>query len=665
VTPPNGRWTINPLQKGGDSGTGNSKNEATAQENTRIISLSMGDFQGKDVQIRFGGYNFNPSGDSKDLINGTNYYNSLLAFDFVDNAGVTVAADDSRIKSDNVTYGPNITYDPNVKYIDYYEGGIPNGVDRWWHPQKWGSMTMFTQKTTDSVVNGGVDARLVFGPFVKKRGNDISYWNYGRYKGNPWYGQTAGDMNKAFPGNDGDSDAALNRWGMVYIPEYFGNNFRMFILDDIDKNVLIIQGVNVLGTADKHSVLYSRRGMELGGGLMKSDSTYDDGKGATTRNVNSHIDGMSFGTSIIGYPNYFGITTRYSQIIYNTDIVLRTPNGTSTPRSSRIWDATLPYDGTYYVNHRFSDVTNKWFNPTVKIIGGHMFVGAGQTLHIDGGRFNYNATYDKDGVSLNGYTDEAKTTPIWITTRTLTVSPSSLTVEQGGIVNISKPTAYYVGTTTEYTASLYKNVTTDMSVNGKVNLTTGAWAGGNAVVGSDGVMTIADTARFDGNIYVEAGGTLTVGASTIVGNIQIRNGGKVTIGAGAVITGDVYCAGELAITGNITINATDASAVDFPDTDIDESLPVGGPYKYHGIFIYDDSSVGTGTLTFPGAPTNAPVYAIEGNSGKIHTFVGYPDIDHDKAGNTFCNDCSENNVCLHWTTSSDVWQAQSGEIPGE
>jgi cytoskeletal protein CcmA (bactofilin family) len=326
-------------------------------------------------------------------------------------------------------------------------------------------------------------------------------------------------------------------------------------------------------------------------------------------------------------------------------------------------DATLPYDGNYYTNNNFSDVTNKYFNPTVKIIGGHIFVGAGQTLGIDGGRFNYNGSFNEKGESLNGYNTDGSNK--WITTRTLTVSPSSLTVEQGGIVNISKPTAYYVGTTNTYTASPYMNVTTDMSVNGKVNLTTGAWAGGNVVVGNNGEMTIADTARYDGNIYVEAGGTLTVGASTIVGNIQVRNGGKVTIGAGAVITGDVYCAGDLAITGKITINATEASAVDFSDTDIDESLPVGGPYKYHGIFIYDDPSVGTGTLTFPGAPTSAPVYTIEGNSGKIHTFVGYPDIDHDKAGNTFCNDCSDTNVCMHWTTSSDVWQAQSGEIPNE
>jgi hypothetical protein len=453
---------------------------------------------------------------------------------------------------------------------------------------------------------------------------------------------------------------------MTYIPQYFGNNFRMFFLDDVkgdlnladnsDNNVLIIQGVNILGTADKHSVVYSRRGLELGGGLEKSTSEYADSKGATTRNVNSNIDGMSFGTAVIHYPNYFGITTRYSQIIYNTDIVLRTPNGAATPRSSRIYDASLPYDGEYYNSHDISDETNKLFNPTVKIIGGNIFVGKGQTLRIDGGRFNYNPTII-NGIPLKNPDNSTK----YITTRTMTVSPSSLTVEQGGVVNIGKPVAknFTDPTKDAWAASPYANVTTDMFVNGKVNLTTGAWAGGNVVVGNNAEMTIADTARYDGNIYVEEGGTLTIGASTIVGDIQIRKDGKVTIGADANITGDVRCAGELEIKGDITLNATVPAADNSSTKDINESLPDGkGNYIYHGIFIYDDPSVGTGTLKLTGIPK------ITGNSGKIHSFVSYPDIANNE-NKTFCYDHSENNVCRHWTSDAEIWQVQNGEIPGE
>jgi hypothetical protein len=507
---------------------------------------------------------------------------------------------------------------------------------------------------------------------------------------------------------------------MSYIPEYFGNNFRMFFLDDIqgtaadnsDRNVLIIQGVNILGTAAEHSVVYSRRGVELGGGLLKTDDEVTlSGRGKTTRNVNNGTYGMCHGSSPY-HGNYYATTARYSQIIYNTDIVLRTPNGTSTPRSSRIYDATLPYDGVYrgikWDNSKgvYSDAydisteANKWFNPTVKIIGGHMFVGAGQTLQIDGGRINYNPTL-VDGIPLYKY-DKAGNIN-YVITQTMTVSPSSLTVERDGIVNIGKPVYRNYGETTDaYTASPYKNVTTDMFVNGKVNLTTGAWAGGNAVVGNGGVFTMAANARYEGdihvtrdgvltlgdssvytgdvvvdsgvmtmggnaqyngNIYVASGGALTIGSSIIVGDIQIEHGGSITINAGAKITGDVRCAGEMEIKGNFTLNYSPASEdiAENPITEnIKESTVVDGKYIYHGIFIYSDPDIGPGKLTLPA--TGAPV--INGTSGGIHAFTGYSALPYDDGDHTFCNDRSYGNACRHWTTTSDVWHKQGDSSDG-
>jgi hypothetical protein len=333
--------------------------------------------------------------------------------------------------------------------------------------------------------------------------------------------------------------------------------------------------------------------------------------------VNSHIKGMSYGKAS-KYPNYFAITTRYSQIIYNTDIVLRTPGGASTPRISYILDALLPDDGIYGKDNDFSDAYNKQWTPTVKIIGGHMFVGAGQNLYIGGGRINTNPASPGE--------------------HTLTVSPSSLTVENGGLVSLA--------------SSEYTNVTTDMHINGKVTLTGGAKAGGKAVVGSGGALEIGDAARYDGNIYVGRGGTLTISSGALVGDIRIANGGAITIGAGAVITGDVRCAGKMKIMGDISLNysPTSGNPADNPSTaDIDESEVVGGKYIYHGIFIYSDPEVGVGELTLAGAP------AINGTSGRIHTFAGCLAIPRKDSGETFCNNCSNKNVCRHWTLSSGVW----------
>jgi hypothetical protein len=655
------------------------------------VRAAGGEFGGKDLSIRFGGYNLPKVTKSRDdhetLTNGTNYYNSLLMFDFTDNANSTLS-------------NPYVEYYDNNRYAgpDTYS----KGLQHLWHPQKWRSMTIYTQKTDDEAVKGGVNARLVFGPFAAKNDQDISYLNWGRYAGNPWYGQAKGDNYRALPGNGGTTEGPKTRKGMIYIPEYFGNNFRMFFIDNpsvatttdtttTSKNVMIIQGVNILGTEDQHSVIYSRRGVELGGGLEKSlDEASSDNKityrGYTTRGVNNGNYGISRGTAS-HYPNYFAITARYSQIIYNTDIVLRTPSGTSTPRISYILDALLPTDGIYGNNTNFSDEENKKYTPTVRIIGGYMFVGAGQRLEIEGGRLNPKKS-DEAGKAGEAKNDAdfslAVSTGGTVKEKTLIVSPASLTVESGGRVIIKKSKLITAS------QSPYANVTTDMSVNGTVSLAAGAYAGGNAVIGNGGEFTLAANARYDGNIhvtnggsltlgassryvgdvvvgnggaatlaasarcagniYVENGGTLTIGSSTIVGDIQIEHGGTITIGAGALITGDVRCAGTMNITGNITLNYSPTPG----------SPGAADEYMYHGIFIYNDPEIGRGKLTLTGAPV------ISGTSGRVHVLTGYS-LPYNKADGdkTFCNDRAEDdNTCRHWATTSGKWHKQGDSSHG-
>jgi hypothetical protein len=170
------------------------------------------------------------------------------------------------------------------------------------------------------------------------------------------------------------------------------------------------------------------------------------------------------------------------------------------------------------------------------------------------------------------------------------------------------------------------------------------------------VVTISDTAGYKGNIYVEDGGTLAIGQSSIEGDIQIRNGGKVTIRTGATIKGDVRCAGELEIKGpgNLNLYAAKPVADDPETTDINESRMVDNKYIYHGIFIYDDPDVGTGELTLTDSP------GIAGDSGRIHTFVSYSHIGGDtpESYEIFCSDHSDVNMCEHWTSVSKIWQKQ-------
>jgi len=257
--------------------------------------------------------------------------------------------------------------------------------------------------------------------------------------------------------------------------------------------VMLIQGVSILDQDDngQNSVVYSRRSLEIGGGLVKTESVYNDVKGQTTRHVNSTVDGVSYGYAP-NYANYFPITCRYSQILYNTDIILLTPDGVNTPRQSRIFDASLPTDGEYGKNNTMSDVTNKKFSPTVKIIGGQIYVGAGQTLTIDGGRIN----------PLNGE-------------KTQEIKPDSITVAEGGTLVI-RGQANVDGTAVT-AASAYANVDTTIYVEGTLNLETGARLAGTVYCYGAGIVNVNADVQWDGE---DTDGIVLYGGGKIYNNVN-------------------------------------------------------------------------------------------------------------------------------------------------
>jgi hypothetical protein len=658
MAPANGRWTINPLYKASNSPTGSTPtNSATAEMNTRAIMLSLGGTSGKTMEMRLAGDTVNNAAASGNY----SYYNSLMGFDLTDNQNST-------------------QQNPFVEYYDNNNFNLPQSL---WHPQTWYSMTIYTQANTEATTQFGVDTRMVFGPYLhtfRLSGTYTSYgcyWNWGRYVGNPWYGQTAGDFNRAFPGNAGEAKADLARRGMAYIPEYYGNDAQFMLLDSSTKPVLFIQGVNILDQNDNQipSAIYSRRAVEIGGALVKTTSAHDNAKGQTTRHVNSNVDGYSYGYAAY-YLQYFGSGPRYSQILYNTDIVLRTPQGTDTPRQSRIFDATLPTDGVYndinskndaVSTNNFSSNADKQFSPTVRIIGGDIYVDAGQTLTIDGGRINPKGA--TSGTVTAQYPAVDGRTITLSDTRgeyTQVIAPDSITVAEGATLILrgqANVDGVLIGATSQYA-----NVNTPIYVEGTLNLTTGARLTNRIYVYGKGVVNVqaaasgpaivdrrpGDEGIYDG-IYAFGGGTVNIAAQAqLQSRIWVDAESALTIGNGAVITGDLYVLGTLTIPASFQLNYDSRDLVDNPNTaDVLENQP-----DTHGIYLYDDPALGSATLLHPSTPI------VSGNSGRIHSFAAHPDMTGATAAAVFCDNRDEgNNACQHWLTANEFWvrQGTSGE----
>jgi hypothetical protein len=354
LVPDNGRLTINPLKPGTRAtSTAFSKTYSDAN-NTRISTFSVANPSGKDIMIRLGG-NSLPGGTSQNT-----FYNALMAFDFT-NYKKDIANNIMAVSNPYVRYYPNNIY--TATPLNTY------------NPINWKSGTIFTQNTDampsgvgtaeKTVLNSGLTTRLVFGGFLHKYSDYIDYWGWGNYVANPTYGQTSGDFYKT---NTQLNSSANNRLGMPYLPLYY-NDFNLYLLDKgNDPNAMILQGVSILD-----GTIYSYRGMTLGTGCVKKNST----DGYMNNLVSSNVDGFDYLTYSAG--NYWAYTLRWDQLIYNTDIILKNYPG-EAEKYSYIRTPNSSADTT-----RVSNTQNANFHPTEKIIGGTIYVGTGQTLTIERG----------------------------------------------------------------------------------------------------------------------------------------------------------------------------------------------------------------------------------------------------------------------------------------
>lgn len=172
-------------------------------------------------------------------------------------------------------------------------------------------------------------------------------------------------------------------------------------------------------------------------------------------------------------------------------------------------------------------------------------------------------------------------------------------------------------------------------------------------IGSGAVIN----AQANKGIVIEPGGSLVIEGNTqITGNIYVSNGATLTINGNAQITGNIFCSGTLNINSSFELYALNNNQDNIDLGYISTNAEHG---NCTGIFIYNDTTIGVGTLNIASgcsvlSPTGPP-----NQSNLIHTFIPYPDYP----SSLFCNHKdpdSNTNLCAEWDTGSKVW----AEVPG-
>jgi hypothetical protein len=515
LVPANGRITFNPLRNDGYGGSDH--DDKGEMNNTRLVGLAVSGTAGKDVYLRLGG----------DMQN-VDKYNSYIGIDFVDQQ----TGDDVE-PNESVEYLPNnmgvnvelgyATATVNKQTVPaYYTSATPDyDTDlrrASWYPQNWRSGTIFTQASGNATINDGLDARLLIGPFHHgyETGNDtgyFDYWDWGSYVSNPNYGQSRGDAYRAFP--EYSEIVGRNKRGMPTVPVYYGYDFDLYLLDNVGTTAdqrqnpaykgnlaWIQQGVSILNRGEEAvgggastGTICSTRGLTIGG-MERRTSNWtcaDDG-------VNINYDGWIDDDDPRGWVNALFGQARYGTLIYNTDIVLATPDGVSTPRTSS-FNRALNYLDQQEVDYpTYNDEAYKfwrknysYYYPKTKIVGGRVYVGAGQTLTVQGGTQLYNRkegvnytvnTKEKDGVTYpagSPVRDDLIPTGEY----NMLVAPDSVTVAAGATMIIE--------------ASENVNVDTDIYVNGgTLVIMQGAKIRGTVWCVNGGVVDIRGAFQMDG-----------------------------------------------------------------------------------------------------------------------------------------------------------------------
>jgi hypothetical protein len=562
MVPENGRITIDPLEH--DGSTTDTK---TGDRNTRIVGLAIHDTNGKNVLFRLAStnaargtadnvfvsttsstYGTTISNTTKSGIfaeRSDSRYASLITLDFTDNAKTE---DDARTENASYTIGDR----PMTPYI--------------WHPNKWNSMDLFVQS------GGEVDTNLILGPFAHKHDQRFDYKGEGSFR-DSYNGQADGTK-------DGTKDAINfgTEWpyatghgnaGLPFFSVDFGKKAGFWILDGGgsagDKYFRIMQGVNILGGADSQgpnpeekSIIYSTRKTIIGGALIrgKKTSTTDTTKYFTTDSVNCDRDGFAV-QDVSKYANYVEATTRFSQLIYNTDIILMAPSSGKTAASEirrpQTWRdrRNMPADTASLTDAYTIDTR---YEPTMTIAGGTIYVGERQSLTIQG--------------TVEG--KESGTVSAIVPLDNMWISPDKIVVAEGGKLTIE--------------SSKTTNVITDIYVEGE----------GSTLIINAG-------AKIKGNIYAYNGGTVDVRGgfelkATSSTEYAPQAGGVFIYGDDAVKAAQAAGGALAKITGigHIVVNGSFPSITDGNDALTGQVYLVGGEWG-------DLGSGATLTLTAPGS----------------------------------------------------------------
>jgi hypothetical protein len=442
LVPLNGRIMIDPMENSGDSPSTATDNN----QNTKISTLAIDDTAGKNVLFRLAsGTAALGTGSGTVKNRSASYLNSLLMLNFTDNAGST----------ETLTYTIN-TNANKTETITYT-----------WHPNNWESLDLYAQP------NSQVTSNIILGPFGHKYNDYLDYWSWANFVDN-WNGTKKDEYLTLWPGMGtprayGGSALGLTGLGIPIFPVDYGKNASIWILDGsnsrnkwadyTDSYLRIMQGVNII-----EGSIYSNRDTIIGGGLVRKDAT-----AKTYQNVNEGTWGYALASGAT-HSLYTEATTRYSQLIYNTDIILIGPFSNTTPlgtassfiRRPSTWrDKTV--DGT--------PSNDKTFDPILTIKGGTIYVGDRQHLTIEG-------TRDKE--------TRAEADP-----QNMRISPDKIVVAKGGKLTLQK------------TQTL--NVYTDIYVDG-------------------GTLIFEATAKVQGNIYVYNGGSVQLPN----GGFQLRSSAPTT-----------------------------------------------------------------------------------------------------------------------------------------
>jgi hypothetical protein len=447
VTPKNGRFAFNPVNKPPSDATYSS--DDTAAKNTKYAGFNIDDTAGKDVLVRLA--NADKLGQrTKEMPR-----NAIIAIDFTDNR-----------YSDETDERGNYNSDTGSKLA-----GSGTNEMRYW-PNKWNSARIYTRNVAGDKIN----ANLLFGPYMRVHtGENLDYRGWAHYRNNHKGGKNeyweycskmldSGSLNGTYYEDVEDNT------GMPLMSVEWGDNMGVYILDDTDKYVRFLQGVNLM-----NSVIYSMRDTIIGGGIVwESSGDYFD---------NIYNNAYGFLDSPYNFTLYPLFTCTQNQVISDTDIVLLAPEGKTRKSTIRHPDSWKNFEGR-----------------KLTITGGDIYVGARQTLTIESEVKDDLAVTglvkpEGDAMVGNWYNDATTRKYCNYTEKgnTMNIAPDRIIVDTGGTLTI-------MGNQNNRT-----NVNTDIYVKGTLNL-------------RDGV-------KIHGNIYVYGGGHLNVDGSYVIASSDGEQGG--------------------------------------------------------------------------------------------------------------------------------------------